>query len=410
MNELYFSRYADLLVSYALNIQPGQTFYINAEVSHRALCAKMADIAYGKGAKIVHIDLTAPEFLESRLKKSSVEDLEFVPRCVKEKYEEMIDEEAASLRLVGLEDPDLLSQLDPKKSNIQQLHFRKAIQRYYSEGVGQSKVAWTVAAHATPKWGKKIFPHLSEEEAYLKLWDEIYKICRVDTPDYLERWKKHNQVLKKRAKFLDDLKIKTLHFTGPGTDLKVFLSPLSTFRGGGDNSARGVIFEPNIPTEECFTTPDYRLTEGHARVTRPFLVNGKLIENLKITFKNGEITHFSASSGEETFREYISCDEGAKKLGEVALVGIDSPIFQSGHVFQEILFDENAACHIAVGFAYPFCIRGGEKMAPDELLHHGCNRSHCHVDMMISDENVDVTAITQEDKKVPLLVKGSWVI
>lgn len=410
MFDQLLERYADLLVSYALNVQPGQPLYINGEVLHLPLITKMTRIAYSRGCPCVHIDMTSPEHLKARIEGTLKEkDLEWVPWCVKEKYEDMVDEEAASLRLIGSEDPSILSHLDPKRVNLQQLSFRKSIQRYYKEGVGKSKVAWTVAAYATPKWAKLVYPELKETDAYNKLWEDLFKICRVDQENYLERWVKHNQALKKRAKALDEMQIKCLHFIGPETDLKVFLTPLAAFRGGGDLSSRKVMFEPNIPTEECFTTPDCRLTEGHVKVTRPFLVNGKLIQGLKLVFKEGKIVDFEAKEGEQTFRELIESDAGAPRLGEVALVGCDSPIYQSGRVFQEILLDENAACHIAVGFAYAFCLKGGENMSHDELVKNHANQSHVHTDMMISNEETDLYAETYKGEKILLIQKGNWV-
>lgn len=409
--ETHLDRYADLLVTWALNIQPGQNLYIGAEPIHRDFAGRLAKKAYEKGARYVQVDLVAPEMLKYRIESTqNVDDLSYVPKWIPSRYDEVIDERGASIRLVGSEDPDALSDLDPKKVNAQQLGFRKAIKRYYEEGVGKSIVAWNVAAHPTPAWGKKVFPNETPEEACRLLWEDIFRICRVDRPDYLEEWKRHNAALKKRAAYLDNLDVENLHFTGPGTNLKVFLSKKATFRGGGDLSARQVLFEPNIPTEECFTTPDCNKTEGYAKVTRPVVVNGKLIRGLKLTFKEGQIVDFSAEEGEETFRQYISCDEGAKKLGEVALVGCDSPIFQAGRVYQEILLDENAACHIAVGFAYTFCIKGGDKMSREELDAVGCNTSACHLDMMISNEEVDVVANTYKGDAIKIIDKGNWII
>lgn len=406
-NEL-LDRYADLLVSYALNVQPGQPLFIHGEIIHRDLAVRMAKIAYQRGAKFVQIDLQPPELLKTRIELSDPKNLDVVPHNLADRYLEAVDEEAATFRFQGSEDPNLLSQLDPKKLNQVQLNFRKAIKRYYDEGVGRSKVAWSIGAHATPKWGKRLFPELDEKAAEEKLWAAIFKICRVDQPNYIESWKAHNSKLKERASKLDQLKIATLHFTGPGTDLKVGLSPLYQFRGGGDVSSRGVVFEPNIPTEECFTTPDWRKTEGRARVTRPFMVNGILVKDLEIVFRNGELVEAHAKAGEAAFKEYISSDAGAKRLGEVALVGIDSPVYKSGIVFQEILYDENAACHIAVGFAYAFCLKGGEKFSDKEKEDVGCNISHCHVDMMISDDKVNVDAIDSQGKVTRLITNGSW--
>lgn len=403
--------YVKLLICHGLNVQAGQLVNLTGEMIHRDLLLKLAEAAYRQGAKYVNVDFIDPLQTKVRIENSgSDEFLSYVPKFIPTKYEELLDTNAAVLRLIGSEDPDCLADLPPAKVNQVQLSIRQTLKRYYQEGVGKSKVQWLVAGAATPQWGKKIFPELSEKEACSRLWDEIFKICRADLPDCLGLWKTHNSVLHKRAEHLTQMKIQELHFTGPGTDLKVYLSPKAKFKGGCDISARGVPFEPNIPTEECFTTPDCRLTQGHARVTRPFFVNGKCIKGLKLNFEDGVLTKFSADEGAETFEAYINSDEGGRRLGEVALVGIDSPIFRSGKVFQEILYDENAACHIAVGFAYHFCLEGGDKMTRDQLIDIGCNDSHCHTDMMISSEEVNVTAQTYDGRHIELIQKGKWKI
>jgi len=404
------NRYAELLVCHGLNVQPGQLVNLTGEVIHRDLLQKLMKAAYQRGAKYVNVDLIDPRHTRLRLLETKVEDyLSHVPAFLPTKFEEILDSNGAVLRLIGSEDPDCLADLDTQKMNAMQLHVRQSLKRYYQEGIGKSKIHWTVAAAATPKWGKKVFPELSEEEAHEALWNEIFRICRVDQPDYLERWGKHDANLKKRAKALTDLNIQKLHFSGPGTDLSVYLSPKAIFKGGSDKSPLGVPFEPNIPTEECFTTPDCRRTEGRARVTRPFLIHGTMIKGLELTFSQGSIVSFKADEGEKAFAAYIQSDAAANRLGEVALVGTDSPIYQSGRVFEEILFDENAACHIAVGFAYRFCIEGGGEMSPDELASIGCNDSNVHTDMMISSEEVDVNAETFSGQNVPLIRQGKWV-
>jgi aminopeptidase len=253
-----------------------------------------------------------------------------------------------------------------------------------------------------------VFPELPREKAEDALWQAIFSIARVDQEDFLDVWQRHNQTLHRRGTLLNQCGIKTLHFTGPGTDLRVGLSERAKFKGGTDNGPTGKPFEPNIPTEENFTTPDCRRTEGVVRATRPFLVNGVLVEGLSLTFKAGAIESFSATAGADTFREYINSDAGAKFLGEVALVGIDSPVFQSGRVFEEILFDENAACHIAVGSAYKFCIDGGDSMSSEELAAIGCNESSVHTDMMISNEEVTVEAELYQGGTLTIIKDGAW--
>ena len=232
--ERSLDRYADLLVTWAMNVQPGQIVYIGGEPIHRYFCGKILKRAYEKGAKYVHVSLNAPEFLKSRLESTKDEsDLSFIPTWFPTRYDELIDEKAATLRLTGSENPEILSQLDPKRVNAQQLATRKALKRFYSDGVGKSQVSWNVAAHATPLWGQKVFPELPPEEACRALWNELFKICRVDREDYLEEWNRHDDALKRRGKMCDDLKIEALHFIGPGTDLRVFLSRKRLFTREG---------------------------------------------------------------------------------------------------------------------------------------------------------------------------------
>lgn len=400
--------YAELLVSHGLNIQEGQILNISTEVINRDFALLVAEAAYRRGAKYVNLDLADTRLVRLRVLSNKEEDLRYVPSYLAVKYDELLDSAAANLKILGSEDPDLLADLDPKKMNTMLIEQRLALKRFYDEGIGKSKVHWTVAAAATPKWGARIFPKLGEKEAHLKLWQEILKAVRADKGNCAELWKEQNVALHRRAKKFTKLGIKELHFSGPGTDLIVGLSKKAVFKGGTDTGPRGVEFEPNIPTEEVFTTPDFRETNGRVKTTRPFLINGRLIKGLELEFKNGEIVSFSASEGEDTFREYISSDEGAKRLGEVALVGTDSPIYKSGIIFEEILFDENAACHIAIGMAYKFCLAGGPAMNKEELESHGCNESSVHTDMMISSEEVDVLARTYSGEEVIIINKGSW--
>lgn len=402
--------YADLLVTQGLNIQPKQIVYLHGELIHRDLLFRLARAAYRRGAFYVGVDFTDPYLTRLRLLSSSdKESLAYVPPFITKKFDDIVDEKAALLRLIGSEEPDALADLDPGDVNMMQLHYRKGLRRFYHEGIGRSLIHWTIGAAATPQWARKVLPHLSEKEALQALWQQLFTICRVDTPDYLERWQRHNATLQKRAKALTDLKIKELHFEGPNTDLYVGLSPLARFQGGSSIGPRGVEFEANIPTEECFTTPDWRQTRGHVKTTRPFFINNQLIQDLELTFDHGEICHFTASEGTKTFAEYIGSDPGGKRLGEVALVGIDSPIYQSGLVFRETLLDENAACHIAVGFAYRFCLDKGTQMSDPELEALGCNTSSVHSDMMISSEEVDVTATTYGGERIVLIHEGRWV-
>ncbi len=402
--------YAALVILYGLNVQPGQVVHIQGEMIHRDFIFRCAKTAYKAGAKYVAVDFIDPYLTRLRLLDTpSEEGLKYVPPYIAKKFDDIVVSNEPLLRIIGSEAPDVLADINPKDVNTVAIHYRNAIRRFYEEGIGRSKIQWNLAAAATPAWAKKLFPELSDQEALKTLWGHIFKICRVDRPDFIALWQEHNKKLKERAAVLTSLKIKELHFEGPETDLRVGLTPHSIFRGGGDKSSYGFLFEPNIPTEECFTTPDWRKTEGYVKTTRPYFLNGVMVEDLVLHFREGEIVDFSAKQGENTFKEYISSDEGAKRLGEVALVGIDSPIYQSGVVFRETLFDENAACHIAIGMAYRFCIEGGTAMSNEELDTLGCNNSNVHSDMMISSEEVDVIATTYNGERIVLIHQGHWV-
>ena len=405
----FLDNYADLIIKHGLNVQPGQPVNIIAEAYHRDFVLLIAEKAYQAGSSFVNIDLVEPRLVKTRIQSSKSEHLEYVPKWFSQKFSEFVDTTSANVRIVGLEYPELLADLDPKKVNAVRKSQYMAMQHYYREGIEKSKVHWCLAAAATSAWAKRLFPELDAAAAKDRLWNEIFKICRVDQDNYLEIWRNHNSLLHQRSAWLNSLQIKTLHFRGPGTDLKVGLSEAAIFKGGGDLSPLKVEFEPNIPTEECFTTPDYRETEGTVRATRPFLVNGKLIKGLKMRFEKGILVDFEAEDGAETFKEYIDSDPGGRRLGEVALVGIDSPVYQSGIIFEEILYDENAACHIAVGLSYKFCLKNGDRMSAEELEAIGANQSTVHTDMMISSEEVDVTVVTRSGETIDIIRKGSWI-
>lgn len=408
-DDTQLDRYAELIAVHGLNVQPGQLVNISTEPVHREFARRIAEQCYDRGARLVELTLADEHMTKLRVEKSIEEDLGYVPEYVTHKYRELVEKEAANLRLIGSEDPELLSSLDPRRMNTVQLSRRLAIKYFYDEGIGKSKVHWCVAAASTPKWGKKVYPDMNEDEAHEELWGDILRMCRADQKDCLAAWREHNVTLQSRARNMTELGIDELRFQGPGTDLRVGLSPRAVFKGGQEHSSRGQDFEPNLPTEEVFTTPDFRRTVGQVQTTRPFIINGKLVKGLRLAFQDGVITDFEADEGAETFGEYIKSDEGANRLGEVALVGIDSPVYQTGRIFQEILFDENAACHIAVGMAYKFCLEGGADLTSEEAKELGCNESSVHTDMMISSEEVDVTARTQAGHEVPLIKQGRWM-
>jgi len=402
------SMYAKIIVAHGLNIQKGQVLYVYGEIVHRDLAMAVAEEAYKTGAKYVSVALSDSRLERIRILHSQPEHLSFLPGYTEAMMRDMVDNNYARLFIDGMEDPEILSGLDAKTiSSIGQAR-RKAWKYYYDVGIGENKVHWCIVAGATVSWAKNLFPDMSPDAAYDKLWDNIFKIARADMPDALEKVAEHDRMLHTRTKKLNSLKVRTLRFTGKGTDLTVVLSEKARFAGGSSKSALGVNFEPNIPSEEVFTTPDCRETRGYATCTRPFLVNGTLVSGLRLEFDRGALVNFTCEKGQETFAEYINGDLRSRWLGEVALVGIDSPVYQSGVVFEEILYDENAACHIAIGSAFKFCIDGNESMTKEDLAAIGFNDANSHLDMMISNETTDVVATLADGSEILLIKKGEW--
>ncbi|MEE2883813.1 MAG: aminopeptidase [Planctomycetota bacterium] len=403
-------RYAELIVRKGCNVQPGQTLYLGADAQSSDFAVKVAEAAYEVGARFVQVDLVDDRFQRARIKESQEQFLDHVPRHVPIRMDEAVEEQGAMVRLVGAGDPKVLSGLDADRSNRCRLAHHRAVQRFYDEGIGRSAVQWCVASAATIGWAESIFDNLKGEPARDELWRQLFKIVRADRQDCLLAWDQHSADLNRRSTALNALNLDRIVFSGPGTGLTVGLSERARFEGGAARSQRGNDFIPNLPTEEVFTTPDWRKTEGEVRVTRPFLVNGTLVQDLTMKFSEGVLVDFTANAGEQTLRSYVDSDEGARRLGEVALVGIDSPVFQSGHVFGEILLDENAACHIAVGNAYKTCLEDGVNLSKEQLEDIGYNSSTAHTDMMISNEEVDVIGVSRDGSEVDLLRGGAWVL
>ena len=404
-------RYAQLIVTRGCNVQPGQFFQIGADSVSTDFAVLVAKAAYEAGAGFVNVDLSDDRFQRARVLGSAKDEfLDHVPAHIPVRFDEMIDSRSAVVRLIGPRDPSDLAGLPASKMNQVRMAGHKAAKRFYSEGIGLSAVQWCVASAATIGWAESIMDDVQGEEARTCLWNELLQIVRADREDCFDRWRDHGAYLKERGRRLNELQLDSLHFSGPGTDLSVGLSELARFEGGGAMSQREVEFVPNLPTEEVFTTPDWRRTEGVVRVTRPFVVNGELVRDLTMTFSAGELVDFDASEGAETLKAYVDSDPGARRLGEVALVGTDSPIFQNGRVFKEILLDENAACHIAVGNAYKSCLEGGEGLSQERLDEIGCNSSSAHTDMMISDESVQVIGRSSNGKESEIIRDGAWVL
>jgi aminopeptidase len=279
------------------------------------------------------------------------------------------------------------------------------------EMITRHEINWTIVAAATPEWAKLVFPGEPEDVAVAKLWEAIFASSRVNVEDPVKEWKEHGERLKKRVDMLNAKRFSALHFksTDGATDLKVGLADDHLWAGGGTTAGNGVYCQPNIPTEECFTTPHKDRVDGVVKASKPLSHQGTLIENIAVRFEGGKIVEATATAGEDVLNRLISTDDGARRLGEVALVPHNSPIAQSGILFWNTLFDENAASHIALGQAYSTCIIGGEKMDNAELAKLGANESLIHVDWMIGSANMDVDGIEANGTAEPLMRNGAWV-
>lgn len=401
--------YARVLVRIGMNVQEGQIVRPSGEIAHRELLYLIAEESYEAGARFVDVMAVEPRLGPIRVRHQPDRDLVFSPSYMSARGRELVQRDAAILSLVGKESPDLYDELNPQRVQRYMIAQQKTSRYLRQKGILPGRIAWTVAAAATPAWAKKVFPEQDESAATALLWECIFRFARADATDPLAAWKEHLEQLNTRSQLLNELAIETLHFSGGGIDLSVGLSPRAIFIGGSKENALGVPFVANIPTEEIFSTPDWRKTEGVVRSTRPFSVNQQKVSNLEVEFEKGEVVRFSANEGEETFAEFLKSDTGSKRLGEVSLVSCESPIYQSGLVFEEILFDENAACHIAFGAAYPMCIEGSENMSPEDLAKVGFNTSIQHNDMMISSESTNVEAILRSGCTIPIITKGKWI-
>jgi aminopeptidase len=268
---------------------------------------------------------------------------------------------------------------------------------------------WSIVAAASPAWARAVFPDEPEEIAVARLWDAIFAASRIDAPDPLRAWEEHNAALRARTRMLNEKNYSALHFRGPGTDLRVGLADGHDWNGGATRAKNGITCNANIPTEEVFTTPHKDRVDGFVRSTKPLSYQGTLIEDIEVRFEGGRVVEARARSGEDVLRKVLETDEGAARLGEVALVPYSSPISLSGHLFYNTLFDENAASHIALGQAYSKCIRGGGEMSDDELSARGSNQSLIHIDWMIGSNEVDVDGVTTDRRAEALMRAGEWV-
>lgn len=399
--------YAKLLVKVGLNVQKGQPVLIRATTDSRDFVVKVVKASYELGASKVEVEWRDQELTKLGLHYQSEETLSTVGQWYIDRYQESVEKGTAYLSIIG-DDPDGLADADSKKMKASMVGRSKAL-RNYMKAIMSDECPWNVAAASTRGWAKRLFPELDVEEAYLRLWDEILNACRANGDDPVAEWEKHISELDEKAKFLHENELVKLHITNDlGTDLYVGLPKNHIWQSAGSYAKKADRFVANIPTEEVFTMPHKDVTSGIVYNAKPLNHSGVLIDNFWLKFEEGKVVDFGAERGYDALKNILDTDEGARRIGEMALVPFDSPISNTGILFLETLFDENAACHIALGKAYPTCVKGGSEMSDEELAAVGANDSLVHVDFMIGEATTNITGYTADGKEVAIFKDGNW--
>ena len=391
-------RLARLIVDFGANVQPGQVVVVGAEIGHEELVRAIAVFAYERGAKFVDANYYDPYVKHARVARVEDASLEFIPSWFGERVLELGRLRGATISLAGPSAPKLFDDLDPARLGRDTYPRVKE----WTHVINDSSVNWCVAPCPTAGWAELVHPDVEPAQALDLLWDELAHICRLDEPNPADAWRDRSATLMSVAQKLTERRFDALQFEGDGTDLYVGLLPTSRWAGGGDVTAGGIPYMPNIPTEEVFTAPDPERTHGSVRATMPLTVYGATIEGLRMRFDRGRAVEIDADRGAETIRAYASRDENARRLGEVAIVDREGRVGSSGTVFYDTLLDENAASHVALGDAYEASVADEDR---DRV-----NRSELHLDFMIGGTDVDVTGITRNGGRVPVLVGGRWQI
>ena len=405
--ETKLDRLAQVAIKSGLGLAPGQELVMTASTDALPLARKITEHAYKAGASLVTTLFTDDEQTLLRYRYGQGDGFDKAAGWLYEGMAAAYKSGAARLAITG-GNPSLLSKEDPEKVSRANRAMSKAY-RPALELITRHDINWTIVSAATPAWAAAMFPDLPKDQALAKLWNAIFAASRADQSDPVAAWKKHDDKLHSWADRMNQKRYATLHFKGPGTDLKVGLADDHLWLGGGTTAGNGNYCIPNMPTEEVFTTPHKDRVDGTVRSTKPLSYQGTLISDIRVRFEGGRIVEAHASSGEQILQKMIETDDGAPRLGEVSLVPASSPIAASGLLFLNTLFDENAACHIALGQAYSSCLRDGDKLTPEQLAARGANDSLIHVDWMIGSEQIDVDGITAAGKAEPVLRKGEWV-
>lgn len=409
VTEKMYDKLAELAIKKGVNLQKGQPLVIRANVRDVGFVRKVVKVAYESGAKSVTVDWRDEELTRMNYDYQSIETLSDIPQWVYDRTKLQHDQKAAYLSIAS-DKPGALKDVDSAKLNAyQQAYYTKTadLMAYTMNNEGQ----WCILGVPSVEWAKVVFPDLSDEQAFEKLGDAIFAVTRVsEDNDPIKEWEDHDRELIEHADKLNSYDFEKLHFTSElGTDLYVSLVEDHIWVGGGCTTPDGVFFDPNMPTEECFCMPLKHGVEGKVVASKPLSYNGKVIEDFWFRFENGKVVDFDAKKEKEALKQLLEFDEGSSYLGEVALVPYDSPVSRSGILFFDTLYDENAACHLALGRPYPENIKGGEQMSKEELLAHGANDSLQHEDFMFGTKEMNIDGIRKDGTIVPIFRNGNFV-
>jgi aminopeptidase len=393
-------RFAELVLKIGANLAPGQDVLINGLIEHAPFARALAQEAYRLGARYVDVNYAEPHARKARIEHAPEDTLGWIPPWIEGRIDWSIDAEAAHISIAGDPEPDLLAQADPQRSSLERTNFPPARVRQ----INSEQVNWTIVPYPSPGWANSVYGEPDVE----RLWNDIEQFMRLDQPDPVAAWQAHIEKLETRARQLNELGLDAVHFEGPGTDLTIGLMEQSRWLAASFTTKWGRKHIPNMPTEEVFTTPDYRRTQGTVRATRPLALSGNVIRDLEMRFENGRAMEVKASTGGEIVSGEQATDEKAAMLGEVALVDGSSPIGQSGNVYLNTLFDENATCHIAYGSGYPHAVEGAEALDNDAQHELGINKSRVHTDFMVGGPEVTVTGVMKDGKRIPIIENDEW--
>jgi aminopeptidase len=406
--------YAELIVKIALNLKPSQRLLVigslangGAALEGAPLIRAVTKAAYTAGAPLVEAIYGDETMQLTRFRHAAAHTFGEYSAWLPDALIKHVEAGHAVLSVYA-NDPDLLKHEPPERvSAVQEATARHV--RPFREQISQNQTNWAVVAAASPGWATRVFPQLPEAEATARLWDEIGRLCRLDVPDPLKTWETHLEKLDSRATFLNDRRYSALKYSGPGIDLTLGLPDGHRWVSGRTTSIAGIPYTANIPTEEVFSIAHKDRVDGWVRSSKPLSYGGTLIEGFSLRFSGGEVVDMKAERGEAVLRRLLETDAGARRLGEVALVPHSSPISQSGLLFFNTLFDENAASHVALGNAYKVTLEGADRMTDEAFERAGGNRSSVHVDFMIGSGELDVDGVLANGKREPLMRKGEWV-